>query len=462
MPSNTPAGGAMVSFFENPKLWQDPLIRHVALAVALKNDVRFVLSAAMLQIKPEARVEIINLVKFITEQMARRGERKELELVIASLSLAPPDMVGAIFDGLAALPLQLAFKSDELIVDRLVELAPQMQEPARSKLNQLATAWKFDYRLPHRAAGVLKSAMAELVNAKLPESTRIEAARRAIMVADRRPTIDAIVRQIKPQSSVAFASGIFDSLKASRTHAVPDSLMRRWPKLLPSARGPGIDLLLSRSQWAFDVLDALELGPLDRTELTDAQLTKLKMHPDVRIARRTAAVLRQRGWPISSDRVAVMDRLKESIKLKGDAAKGKKIYAQSCAQCHTLDGSGNTLGPDLAGLKKRFRGEAFVDILDPNHKIEARYRTWDVTLTDRTFVSGLLTAETPVSITLVDVLGQRHEIRRSDIRELSQTRFSAMPEGYESLSKEDLAALLEYVAGPFIPREPLKKGDVVF
>ncbi len=68
-----------------------------------------------------------------------------------------------------------------------------------------------------------------------------------------------------------------------------------------------------------------------------------------------------------------LQQVAEASKLPGDAARGRLLYNQTkCAQCH---GGGNALGPDLAGISKRFsREDLFRAIYEPSRDISDRYR----------------------------------------------------------------------------------------
>ena len=58
--------------------------------------------------------------------------------------------------------------------------------------------------------------------------------------------------------------------------------------------------------------------------------------------------------------------IEEIIKLKGDAAAGKQVFVQRCASCHKAGSEGNTVGPELTMIGKKFDRTALLDaVINP-------------------------------------------------------------------------------------------------
>jgi putative heme-binding domain-containing protein len=63
-------------------------------------------------------------------------------------------------------------------------------------------------------------------------------------------------------------------------------------------------------------------------------------------------------------------------------------------------------------------------------------------------IAGVVTSETPTSITLQQPLGKEDSILRSEIEELSASNQSLMPQGLEkNISRQEFADLLAYLKG---------------
>src|SRR5262249_31485148 len=146
---------------------------------------------------------------------------------------------------------------------------------------------------------------------------------------------------------------------------------------------------------------------------------------------------------------------------KGDAQRGAKLFAKSCAACHKLGDVGQAVGPDLASVGDKSVNGILVAILDPNRSVEARYVNYLGVTRDGRQLAGMIATETGTSVTLVGIDGKAHSLLRSDIDELSSTGKSMMPEGLEKdLPPKEMADLITFVrAGAGAPRRKTFPGN---
>jgi putative heme-binding domain-containing protein len=144
------------------------------------------------------------------------------------------------------------------------------------------------------------------------------------------------------------------------------------------------------------------------------------------------------------DRQAVLKEYAMVGQLKGDASQGLALFRQNCATCHRLRGEGNQVGPDLGMIADKSVPALLTAILDPNQAVESRYVSYNAVTRDDRELSGILTAESQNSITLRAADGREVTLLRSELKELSATGLSLMPEGFEkALKPQDMADLIE-------------------
>jgi putative heme-binding domain-containing protein len=122
---------------------------------------------------------------------------------------------------------------------------------------------------------------------------------------------------------------------------------------------------------------------------------------------------------------------------------------QNCAVCHIVRDVGQEVGPPLLGMAGSSAEALLVHILDPNRQVEPKYVGYNATLAGGEVVFGVITSETGNSITLKGLDGKARPIPRSDLKALSSTNRSLMPDGFESgLSKQDLADVIRFLQAP--------------
>jgi putative heme-binding domain-containing protein len=219
-----------------------------------------------------------------------------------------------------------------------------------------------------------------------------------------------------------------------------------WTLKPPSLRQASIAVLIGRAKWAAELLDSIDRGEVNRSEIPLAARQGLLKEQDQAVKQHAA-----RLWASdqSSSRAEVLARYKAATSAVGDAAKGATHFGALCAQCHLLHGIGHAVGPDLAALRDKSPEDFLTAILDPNAAVEPRFIAYNLETRDGRSLSGVVSAETSTSLTLTQPGGTQETILRSDIQEIRASGVSLMPEGLEqTLIPQDLADLIAFLKKP--------------
>jgi putative heme-binding domain-containing protein len=131
---------------------------------------------------------------------------------------------------------------------------------------------------------------------------------------------------------------------------------------------------------------------------------------------------------------------------------GRELFrTASCVACHKLGDQGNNFGPELAKLSKEMTAvEITRHILEPSLKIDEQYRSTTIVTDDGRAVTGLVVAETPSEVALVENPVAKAEpvrIPKSSIDERTVSAVSIMPKGLlDKLTRDEILDLVAYVA----------------
>ena len=135
----------------------------------------------------------------------------------------------------------------------------------------------------------------------------------------------------------------------------------------------------------------------------------------------------------------------------GDAEAGKKLFFEqtdlSCLRCHTVDGTGGSVGPELSaiGLQKS-REYLLQSIVNPNHVIAEGYNQSIVLTDEGQILTGIKKEEDDETLTLMDKDGALIPILKDAIEGVKVGK-SSMPEDLvEKLTLFELRDLVEYLA----------------
>ena len=130
---------------------------------------------------------------------------------------------------------------------------------------------------------------------------------------------------------------------------------------------------------------------------------------------------------------------------KGNIDKGKALSA-ICMACHTINGAGGQIGPNLSGAGAMGLEGVLRNIMDPNAAMEAGYRTFRTEMKSGDIVDAFYVGEDKEALVVRQVGLPDRRIPKKDVRTTRYIRRSLMPEGLlDALSDEQVTDLMSYL-----------------
>ena len=244
----------------------------------------------------------------------------------------------------------------------------------------------------------------------------------------------------------AIQQAALNTLRALNAPDSPKQLIAGWRTFSPTLLAAAIETLLSNELATTTLLDALENNTLPAGQINPTHRQRLTRHVKPALAARAAKLFGR----INPDRAKVIARYANLAQLQPNLEHGAALFKTACSACHKFKGVGNAVGPDLATLSGKPLGHWLTAILDPNAALEDKFISYTATLKNKTAHVGVITVETPTSLTLRTVTGQPHTLLRRDLAKLESNNLSLMPNGLEAdLPPQAMADLLGYLRGRF-------------
>jgi uncharacterized protein len=206
------------------------------------------------------------------------------------------------------------------------------------------------------------------------------------------------------------------------------------------------DQLLKRPESSLALLAAMKDGRVTTANLGPANVARLRTHPNRQVAVQAAALLDALS-PAAKAKGDVIAALLPEVEKPGDGAKGRALFAGTCASCHKLGDLGKIeVGPPLSGMGTHGRAELLGHIVDPNREVDPSFWQWNVTTKKGETLAGVIASENAATLTLRSPAGDV-ELKKEDIATRENTRRSIMPEGFEALGAESLRNILAFLGG---------------
>src|SRR5262249_54749497 len=137
----------------------------------------------------------------------------------------------------------------------------------------------------------------------------------------------------------------------------------RWRAYLPPVREAVLEVLMSEPRYLTILLDGLERGEIQSWSVDPWRRNQLMKHKDSTISNRAVALFKGEE---NGDRQKAYEDCKSILKLNADAGHGHEVFKKVCAQCHTHNGEGFSVGPDLSGVHNQPAEALLLHIIIPS------------------------------------------------------------------------------------------------
>ena len=154
----------------------------------------------------------------------------------------------------------------------------------------------------------------------------------------------------------------------------------------------------------------------------------------------------------------VKKKWRDYLDSSGDPIQGKKLFFDSdgkanCGKCHTVNGQGGKVGPQLSFVGTSRTKEFMLEsILNPKAVITSGYSSILILTKKGKFITGVKRNEDNSSIDLVNKEGNVLHISKDEIKKYKTQKISIMPGSFKDiLTKDEVRHLLAYLGTLKIP-----------
>jgi putative membrane-bound dehydrogenase-like protein len=449
LPTHEAAGKALAALLDDEALLADEWLGDGLTAAAAAHAAPFLLAVTSRE-KPASAAAA--RVAVVARHFAASAAPEQVTKLLGALARSSPAGASVLLPGLAQGGKRDGVKLDDATEKGLAELLPRLSATGKAGLIRLMSNLG-SLAIARHSAAIVQSFVDAVNNESAGLEERIAAARQAGELAGSDDaTAGKLLEAVTARTPPQLAEAVLDA--TSGAPAFARLVLARIGELTPAVRAAALRALLGRVATTRALLAAIEDRKVSLSDLALEQKQALAAHPDRAIREQANKLLSSRGGLPSPDRAKVVERYVALVKKDGDKDKGKLVFKNHCAKCHTHSGEGAHIGPDLTGMAAHSREELVVHIFDPSRSVEGNFRVWTVTTAEGKTYSGMLASETRTSIEIIDAEARKTVIQRANIEQLSQSPKSLMPEGFEKQLKDpEVVDLLTFLTarGKYLP-----------
>jgi putative membrane-bound dehydrogenase-like protein len=381
------------------------------------------------------------LREFIAQRLASLPNNPAgLDALVTALGTAPADLYGDLLKGMSQ---GLTGRRNVPMPRQWTTVVAKLRESSdgdvKQRVENLSTLFG-----DQAALGRLRKLAAD---SSADTTKRQEALQTLLDAKDAKlvPLLQSLLNDAKLRGLALRGLAAYDDPKT------PGLILGLYPKLDGLEKLDALNTLASRPASARQLLEALKNKSIAKSDLTAPTIRNLSNLDDADINKWIAE-----SW--GTVRATAADKKKEIARLQGvltpesirraDATNGRALFTKTCAQCHTLFGSGARIGPDLTGSNRADINYLLENIVDPSAVIGKDYLLWLIRTKDGRAIDGIVKAENDQSITVATTT-EYLTLPKSEIDKMKVSNVSMMPEGLlGGLTEKEVRDLVAYLRSP--------------
>ena len=238
------------------------------------------------------------------------------------------------------------------------------------------------------------------------------------------------------------------ALGVKNSPATTQVLLDVYASLPPQEKQDAVGVLATRQSFAMLLLDAIENGRVNRSDVSAYTLQQLRSFNVEELQHRIETLWADDAATLQkSDEVAAyQNRMSPEYLAQGSATAGRLVFAKTCAKCHALFGEGGNIAPDLTGSGRKKPDYVLRNLIDPSAEIDAAYRLTTVLSTDGRLFNGFMVHQDDKWL-VIRTQDAKIRLALNDVDELVKSNVSMMPEGMlRTFTDEQIRDLLVYLA----------------
>ncbi len=240
------------------------------------------------------------------------------------------------------------------------------------------------------------------------------------------PLLDVVTDDKDPSLRMAALT----SLQRYNEPRIGQVVASQLPSFPEDVREAALTLLVSRGDWARQLLAAVDSGKVNANLVPPAAVRQLTVHRGEDISKLVAKHWGRVQGATTEEMASMIERLGAVVQSgSGDPYAGKLLFQKTCAKCHVLFGQGGRIGPDLTAYKRDDVRRMLVNVVNPSAEIREGFETLLAITDDGRAVSGFRVDKDNRVLVLRGVDGQNIVLELSQIDELQRQPKSIMPEG---------------------------------